>query len=88
MGEEARCMDECPEELKLTDTSATSGTCQTCSEATATEDSPDGERPFWDPVAEKCVTSCEQTSVNSVCISCEEAFGDSKKYFENNECAE
>ena len=88
MGAEPYCIDECPEELKLADESVTKGNCKTCAEVTATDDSPNGERPFWDPVAEKCVTSCGQTSVNSVCKTCKEAFGDSKKYFENNECAE
>ena len=84
MGIEQHCVNECPNELKQTDASATSGTCKTCAEATKTEENPDGERPFWDPSGERCVASCEQTSISSVCVSCEEAFGDSKKYFENN----
>ena len=84
MGEEARCVDECPNELRQTDTSMTEGTCKTCAEATITENSPNGERPFWDPVAEKCVTTCKQISVSSVCRTCEQTFGENKKYFENN----
>lgn len=88
MYKEKRCVDECPNELKLTNPDITKGTCLTCAEATATEDSPNGERPFWDPVAETCVTACEQTSVNSVCETCEKAFGDSKKYFEADKCVE
>ena len=88
MYKEKHCVDECPDELKLTNPDITIGTCKTCAEATATEDSPNGERPFWDPVDGKCVTSCEQTHVNSVCETCENAFGDNKKYFENNECTE
>ena len=81
MGAEPYCVDECPDELKLIDSSVTNGTCQTCAEATRTEENFDGERPFWNLATETCVISCEQTSVNSVCVTCKEA--DSSKSFFN-----
>lgn len=59
MGTEPYCINECPDELKQTDPGITKGTCKTCAEATKTEDSPNGERPFWDSLDEKCVASCK-----------------------------
>ena len=59
MGKEAHCVDECPDELKLTNASVTKGTCKTCAEATKTKNSPGGERLFWDPTISQCVSACE-----------------------------
>lgn len=88
MGAEKRCVDECPNELKLTDTSVTRGTCRTCAEVTATEANPNGERPFWDFAAETCVAACDKISVNNVCGTCEEIFRNNRKYVEDNQCVE
>ena len=86
---EEYCVDECPEDLKPAGSSATKGTCLICAEATTTAESPNGERPFWDPMTEKCVTACEQAGVNGVCRTCAEAYFD-KSFFSlmTRECVE
>ena len=55
---EARCVDECPDDLKPVDSSVTEGTCLTCAEATKTEENPDGERPFFNKMTQTCVAAC------------------------------
>ena len=51
MGGEARCVDECPNELKLADASITKGTCRTCTNV-------DRNRHFFDQMTGKCVKTC------------------------------
>ena len=79
---EPRCVDMCPDDWRPADPSVTKGTCPTCAEATATEASPDGERPFLNQMSYACVAACPagtsqpESEDRYVCRTCEEVYAD------------
>ena len=62
----SQCVGTCPGG----DTPTSTNSCKTCAEASSSE-AIDAQTNYFD--GEKCVKTCDQTSVNNICMTCAEA---------------